>query len=48
MKPVFRGIEDNEELDRLSQEIISDIAKNPVIEIAYIPELCARVCYQKQ
>ena len=38
MKLVFRGIEDNEELDRLSQEIISDIAKNPVIEIAY-PEV---------
>lgn len=38
MKLAFREIEDNEELDRLSQEIISDIAKKPVIEIAY-PEV---------
>jgi len=35
LKPIFKEIKDNEELDRLSQEVISDIPKNPAIEIAY-------------
>ena len=35
MKPIFKEIKDNEELDRLLEEVISDIPKNPDIEMAY-------------
>jgi len=35
LKPVLKEIKDNEELDRLSQEVLSDIPKNPAIKMAY-------------
>jgi len=35
LKLSFKEIKDNEELDRLLQEVISDIPKNPAIEMAY-------------
>ncbi len=35
LKSIFKEIKDNEELDRLSEEIISEIPKNPTIEMAY-------------
>jgi len=35
LKLVFKEIKDNEELDRLLEEVISDIPKNPAIEMAY-------------
>lgn len=35
MKLVFKEMKDNEELDRLLQEVISDIPANPAIEMAY-------------
>lgn len=38
MKLIFKEIKDNEELDRLSQEVTSDIPKSPAIEMAY-PEV---------
>jgi len=38
LKLIFKKIKDNEELDILSQEVISDIPKSPVIEMAY-PEV---------
>ncbi|MFQ6064139.1 MAG: GNAT family N-acetyltransferase [Candidatus Bathyarchaeia archaeon] len=35
MKLIFKEVNDNDELDRLSQEVISEIPKAPTIEMAY-------------
>jgi len=38
LKPVFKEVKDNEEIDILTQEVISSIPKNSAIEMAY-PEV---------